>query len=56
MLTDRRSAYAAWDGDVHEALRREGAAGYEVVFGEGTAGAARFAAGAGRHGAMERST
>jgi hypothetical protein len=26
------------------------AAGYDVVFAEGTAGAARFAAGAGRHG------
>ena len=54
MLTDRRSAFAAWDGDVRDALRREGAAGYGVVFAEGTAGAARFAAGAGRHGAMER--
>jgi enoyl-CoA hydratase len=50
MLTDRRSAYAAWDADGSEALRREGAAGYDVVFAEGTAGAARFAAGAGRHG------
>ncbi|HWT05618.1 MAG TPA: crotonase/enoyl-CoA hydratase family protein [Xanthomonadales bacterium] len=54
MLTDRRSAYAAWDTDVHDALRLEGAAGYDIVFAEGTAGAARFAAGAGRHGAMER--
>ncbi|MEA2783982.1 MAG: enoyl-CoA hydratase [Candidatus Eremiobacteraeota bacterium] len=51
MLTDRRSAFAAWDGDVREALRREGAAGYDVVLAEGAAGAARFAAGAGRHGA-----
>jgi enoyl-CoA hydratase/carnithine racemase len=51
MLTDRRSAHAAWDGDVSAALRREGAAGYDVVFAEGAAGAARFAAGAGRHGA-----
>jgi enoyl-CoA hydratase len=50
MLADRRSAYAAWDSDTTEALRREGAAGYDVVFAEGTAGAARFAAGAGRHG------
>jgi enoyl-CoA hydratase len=50
MLTDRRSAYAAWDADMPEALRREGAAGYEVVFAEGIAGAGRFAAGAGRHG------
>jgi enoyl-CoA hydratase len=54
MLTDRCSAYAAWDGDIAAALRREGAAGYDVVFAEGAAGAARFAAGAGRHGAAER--
>ena len=55
MLADRRSAHAAWDdGGVTAALRREGAAGYEVVFAEGTTGAARFAAGAGRHGAAER--
>jgi enoyl-CoA hydratase/carnithine racemase len=51
MLTDRRSAYAAWDAGEVEALRREGAAGYDVVFAEGVAGANRFAAGAGRHGA-----
>ena len=54
MLADRRSAYGAWDAGETEALRREGAAGYEVVFAEGTAGAARFAAGAGRHGRTER--
>jgi enoyl-CoA hydratase len=54
MLTDRRSAYGAWDADEIEALRREGAAGYDVVFAEGAAGAARFAAGAGRHGRTER--
>jgi enoyl-CoA hydratase len=53
MLADRRSAYAAWDIDVAEALRREGAAGYEVVFAEGVAGAKRFAAGAGRHGTAQ---
>ncbi|MDB5069198.1 MAG: enoyl-CoA hydratase/isomerase family protein [Candidatus Eremiobacteraeota bacterium] len=52
MLTDRRSAYSAWDADVAEALTREGAAGYEVVFAEGIAGASAFAAGAGRHGAF----
>ena len=50
MLTDRRSAYAAWDADLSELLRREGAAGYDVVFAEGIAGAGRFVAGAGRHG------
>ena len=54
MLTDRGSAYAAWNGDLRDSLRREGAAGYDVVFAEGAAGAARFAAGAGRHGAQER--
>jgi len=54
MLTDRRGAHAAWNGDIGSALRREGAAGYDVVFAEGTTGAARFAAGAGRHGAAER--
>jgi enoyl-CoA hydratase len=52
MRTDRRSAFAAWDGDISEALRREGAAGYDIVFAEGVAGASRFAAGAGRHGAV----
>jgi enoyl-CoA hydratase len=50
MLTDRASAYAAWDAGVAEALAREGAAGFDVVFAEGVAGAAAFAAGAGRHG------
>jgi enoyl-CoA hydratase len=50
MLNDRRSAYAAWDTDIAEALRREGAAGYEIVFAEGVAGAQQFASGAGRHG------
>jgi len=50
MLTDRSSAYGAWDAALPELLRREGAAGYEVVFAEGVAGASRFAAGAGRHG------
>ena len=52
MLTDRHSAYSAWDADLAKALRREGAAGYEVVFAEGVAGASAFAAGAGRHGAF----
>src|SRR4030081_63758 len=35
MLTDRRSAHAAWDVDVAQALVREGAAGYDVIFAEG---------------------
>jgi enoyl-CoA hydratase/carnithine racemase len=50
MLADRHSAHAAWDTDLAEALRREGAAGYDVIFAEGIAGAAAFTAGAGRHG------
>ncbi len=50
MLTDRRSTFAAWDAELPAALRREGAAGYDVVFAEGIAGASRFAAGAGRDG------
>ncbi|RDU95970.1 crotonase/enoyl-CoA hydratase family protein [Trinickia dinghuensis] len=51
LLADRRSAieHSALD-DLAEALRREGAGGYRAVFDEGVAGAARFAAGAGRHG------
>jgi enoyl-CoA hydratase len=54
MLTDRRSAYAQWDMPLAEALRREGAQGVPIVFAEGEAGAARFAGGAGRHGAFKR--
>ena len=47
---DRASAYGQWDLPLAEALRREGAAGYPVVYAEALVGAARFAAGAGRHG------
>jgi enoyl-CoA hydratase len=51
LLADRRSA---WENstlaDLTEALRREGAGGYRAVMDEGLALAARFAAGAGRHG------
>ena len=50
MRADRASAFAQWDLPLREALRQEGAGGYPVVFEEGVAGAARFAAGAGRHG------
>jgi len=51
LLADRRSVYEhSLAGDVPQALRREGELGYPVVFGEGMAGAARFAGGAGRHG------
>jgi len=51
LLADRRSALenSALD-DLAEALRREGAGGYQAVFAEGVAGAARFVSGAGRHG------
>lgn len=51
MLADRASAFGQWDLPLAEALQREGAGGYRVVFEEGLDGAARFAAGAGRHGA-----
>ncbi|WP_109482374.1 crotonase/enoyl-CoA hydratase family protein [Paraburkholderia sp. C35] len=51
LLADRRSVYdnSPLD-DLPEALRREGAGGYAAVFSQGVAGAAAFAAGAGRHG------
>ena len=51
MLADRASAYRQWDLPVDTALRQEGARGTRIVFEEGLAGAARFVAGAGRHGA-----
>jgi enoyl-CoA hydratase len=51
MNADRASAYGQWDLPLAEALQREGAAGWPVVQAEAIAGAARFAAGAGRHGA-----
>lgn len=50
MLADRASAYGQWDLPLDLALQREGAGGHAVVLSEGLAGAARFAAGAGRHG------
>jgi enoyl-CoA hydratase len=51
LLADRRSAIEnSALADLAEALRREGAGGYRAVFDEGIAGAARFAAGMGRHG------
>jgi enoyl-CoA hydratase len=55
LLADRRSVYEnAPLEDLPEALRREGAGGYQAVFAEGIAGAAAFAAGAGRHGSAIR--
>jgi enoyl-CoA hydratase len=53
MRADRQSAYRQWDMPLGEALRQEGAQGVAVVLGEGAAGAARFVAGEGRHGAFE---
>ena len=53
MLADRASAYAQWDLAVAEALRQEGAGGFGVVAAEGLAGAALFAAGAGRQGRQQ---
>ncbi|PVX82206.1 crotonase/enoyl-CoA hydratase family protein [Paraburkholderia unamae] len=51
LLADRRSALEnSALPDLQEALRREGALGYRAVLDEGLALAARFAAGAGRHG------
>jgi len=47
---DRHSAYRQWDLPLAEALRAEGRDGVRLVFEEGIAGAARFIAGAGRHG------
>ncbi|MFO1269265.1 MAG: crotonase/enoyl-CoA hydratase family protein [Rubrivivax sp.] len=51
LRADRASAFAQWDLPLDEALRREGAHGYTVLEAEALPGAARFAAGAGRHGA-----
>ena len=53
MNADRASAYSQWDHELAEALRREGAGGYRIVFEEALAGAERFAKGAGRHGEFE---
>lgn len=53
MRIDRRSAYAQWDLSMADALRQEGVHGVPMVIAEGAAGAARFAAGAGRHGVFE---
>lgn len=53
LRADRASALSQWDWNLPEALRREGAAGYPVVFAEAVEGARRFADGAGRHGAFE---
>jgi len=53
MLADRASAYGQWDLPLATALQREGAGGWPVVSAEALGGAARFAAGAGRHGGFD---
>jgi enoyl-CoA hydratase len=53
LQADRLSAYQQWDLPQDEALRREGAGGYPVVFEEAIGGAERFRQGAGRHGTFE---
>ena len=51
LRSDRLSAYEQWDLEWDEAWRNEARRGLEVIrSGETRAGAARFAAGAGRHG------
>ncbi|MGD9703166.1 MAG: crotonase/enoyl-CoA hydratase family protein [Acidimicrobiia bacterium] len=51
LRSDRRSSYDQWSLDLHDALARETSLGLDVIrSGETEAGAARFAAGAGRHG------
>ena len=51
MRNDRLSAYTQWDKELDEALLSETRLGLEVIrSGETQAGAARFAAGKGRHG------
>ena len=55
LRSDRRSAYAQWSLDERAALHEETRLGLEVIrSGETREGAARFAAGAGRHGDFER--
>ena len=52
MRRDRQSSYEQWSLPVSDALARETELGLETIrSGETLAGAARFAAGAGRHGA-----
>jgi enoyl-CoA hydratase len=54
LRNDRLSSYRQWDLSLQDALREETRLGVEVIeSGEAEAGARRFAAGAGRHGALE---
>jgi enoyl-CoA hydratase len=50
MRADRQSALNQWDLPLATALQQEGAGGWAALQAEGLQGAARFAAGAGRHG------
>jgi enoyl-CoA hydratase len=53
LRADRRSSYEQWDLSFGEAIANETRLGLDVIrSGETAAGAARFAAGAGRHGAF----
>lgn len=53
LRADRASAIRQWELGEAEALRAEGAAGYDIVAAEGRDGAARFVDGAGRHGRFD---
>lgn len=53
LRADRASALAQWDYPLGEALAREGAGGYPVVFAEAIQGAERFEKGAGRGGRFD---
>ena len=50
LRADRASALSQWDWPLDQALQHEGLGGQAALHAEGLAGAARFAAGAGRHG------
>jgi enoyl-CoA hydratase len=52
MRNDRASAYDSFDADFEAALARELERGLESLASDAVAGAARFAGGAGRHGAF----
>ena len=51
MLGDRASAYEQFDLEINDAIANELQHGLRALAAEATGGAARFAAGAGRHGA-----
>ena len=50
LRADRASSLAQWNLPLDRALQQEGHKGYPVIAAEALSGAARFAAGAGRHG------